>query len=85
MDVFHAVNLCINKGFTKMWMEVDALLLINLLTFDIYENVDTFYLHKETKQLLGQIKFSISHILREDNKCVDYSANLGYFLLFITI
>lgn len=84
MIVFHVVNLCIITGFINVWLKVNALLLINLLTYNNHQNVDIFYLLKETKSLLGHINLSISHILQEGNKCPNDLTNLGSLLPYLT-
>lgn len=61
----------------EIWLKLNVLLLINFLATNIIENANICYLLNETKHLLSQVDFIVTHVLREYNSCVDYLANLG--------
>lgn len=81
--ILHGLNVASNLSFIKLWIEVDALLVINILHkgFSLLPNV--FYLVKRISALLKIFEYKISHIFREGNKCVDWLANNGAYLLNI--
>ncbi|KAI0493542.1 hypothetical protein KFK09_023660 [Dendrobium nobile] len=77
----HALNLglkiCANKGFNCIWIEVDAMLLIQIIKNTVHGNPQIFYLIRKIKMLLSNVIYSISHIFREANTCADWLAKRG--------
>lgn len=53
MAIFKAINNCITKAFKTVWLEVDDILLINLLTSDNKGNMTlTIYLRRQSNYLV---------------------------------
>ncbi|KAI0511114.1 hypothetical protein KFK09_011737 [Dendrobium nobile] len=71
------VKLCQSLGFTNIWIEVDALLLIQYISGNSSYNPTNFYKIREIKLALSGMNYSISHILREGNAVADALAKLG--------
>ncbi|KAI0511688.1 hypothetical protein KFK09_012320 [Dendrobium nobile] len=71
------VKLCQSLGFTNIWIEVDALLLIHYISGNSSYNPTNFYKIREIKLALSGMNYSISHILREGNAVADALAKLG--------
>lgn len=60
-----------------MWLEIDALILVDLLKSDQLRNAELFYLLKDTTTILSSFTYKVSHILLEGTACADFLANLG--------
>ncbi|KAL0923148.1 hypothetical protein M5K25_007196 [Dendrobium thyrsiflorum] len=67
--LFYGLNLCVSLGIDNIWIEVDALYMLNYFT----DNKDRVNI----KQLLRSLNVKISHIHREGNACADWFANVG--------
>lgn len=75
--VYLAVKIYVDKGFNNIWLEVDALLLVDFLQKDKHGNAKNFYLLKDRKILMANLSFKITHIYHEGNACANFLANLG--------
>ncbi|PKU64272.1 Putative ribonuclease H protein [Dendrobium catenatum] len=81
LAILKALNICLYSGFFKIWLEVDALLVINCLSAEHSGNFDTFYILKDIKKMLSHLDYKISHIWREGNAAADFLAKNGAVLL----
>ncbi|PKU77129.1 Putative ribonuclease H protein [Dendrobium catenatum] len=77
MAIYKALQLCLSSGYFKIWLEVDAILVINCLAADYIGNFDTFYILKDIKKMLSHLDYKISHIWREGNSAADFLAKNG--------
>ncbi|XP_020679019.1 uncharacterized protein LOC110097117 [Dendrobium catenatum] len=73
----YGIDICNKLGFVNVWIEVDAHLIIQILNNQGLVNHHNFYLLRKIKKSLSNINYTISHIFREDNACVDWLSNLG--------
>lgn len=76
-----AINVAIEKGWSKIWMECDSSLVVQA-----YSNPDIFPLKIRTKwknciQLSSSFDFRISHVFREGNHCPDKLASFGVIMV----
>ncbi|PKU72524.1 Putative ribonuclease H protein [Dendrobium catenatum] len=85
-NLLYGIQLCLSLGINNIWVEVDALLLIQYVNGYSMNNPNIFYKIWDIKNCLSRINFSISHILHEGNAVADGLAKLGCamndFLLF---
>lgn len=75
MAIFKALTICMDRNFHNVWLEVDASLLINILSNDNKGNTDIYY--QKTKYMLFKTNCFISHIFREGNKYADFLVRMG--------
>ncbi|XP_028553892.1 uncharacterized protein LOC114580467 [Dendrobium catenatum] len=73
----YGIHLCLSLGLNKIWVEVDALLLIQYISGNLKNNPNNFYMIRDIKHCLSRINFSISHIMREGNAVADGLAKMG--------
>lgn len=67
--IHNVIKIYLAKVYIKIWLEVDALFHINFLTTNKMGNDDIFYLLKDSKPLLSQASYLVTHILREPLLC----------------
>ncbi|KAL0295036.1 UNVERIFIED_CONTAM: putative ribonuclease H protein [Sesamum angustifolium] len=73
--VLRGLSICLEKGFSKVWLELDALHVIYLIFRQIR---GAWYIQNMLQHIqiyLTQMKVRISHIFREGNQAADYFAN----------
>ncbi|PKU83698.1 Putative ribonuclease H protein [Dendrobium catenatum] len=77
MAIFKALQICSSSGYFKIWIEVDAMLVINSIFSYQNDNFDTFYVLKDIKKMLSHLDYKFSHIWREGNSGADFIAKTG--------
>ncbi|KAL0918430.1 hypothetical protein M5K25_010439 [Dendrobium thyrsiflorum] len=77
LALLYGLNVCMRFGISKVWIEVDVMLVIYLINRKNFDNPNNFYILKNIKNLLCKLDFKISHIHREANVAADFLANLG--------
>ncbi|KAL0303262.1 UNVERIFIED_CONTAM: putative ribonuclease H protein [Sesamum radiatum] len=72
--VLRGLGICLKKGFSKVWLELDALYIIHLISKQVR---GAWYIQNMLQhiQYLQQMEVRISHIFREENQAADYFAN----------
>ncbi|KAL0325030.1 UNVERIFIED_CONTAM: putative ribonuclease H protein [Sesamum radiatum] len=73
--VLRGFGICLEKGFSKVWFELDALHVIHLIFRQVR---GVWYIQNMLQHIqiyLKQIEVRISHIFREGNQATDYFAN----------
>ncbi|PKU78391.1 Putative ribonuclease H protein [Dendrobium catenatum] len=75
--LIYGISICIKLGFNRVWIEVDAMLILHYLNSSKLFNAENFYLIRQLKQDLSNINFKITHIFHEGNGCADALAKLG--------
>ncbi|PKU78122.1 Putative ribonuclease H protein [Dendrobium catenatum] len=71
------LDLCINYGYNDVWVELDALFIVQSITEGATGNANYFYLLRKVKNRIKEMNVTISHIYREGNGCADWLANWG--------
>ncbi|KAI0498490.1 hypothetical protein KFK09_019378 [Dendrobium nobile] len=71
------LQVCSNLGFNFIWIEVDAALLIQIISNAIPGNPENYYRIRKLKLSLTKFHYHISHIFREANSCADWLAKYG--------
>ncbi|PKU71529.1 Putative ribonuclease H protein [Dendrobium catenatum] len=84
MALFQALKITLSMGILRVWIEVDALLVLHFLNPENNGNVENFYTLREIKGMLSHMDYVISHIGREGNACADFLARLGDGLAALT-
>ncbi|XP_028555738.1 uncharacterized protein LOC114580936 [Dendrobium catenatum] len=77
MALHYGLNICIKMGITFVWIEVDAMLLIQIINNVVHGSPQNFYLIKKIKNSLTFVNFYISHIYWEVNVSADWLAKKG--------
>lgn len=72
-----ALDWCLGNGFSKIWLDIDALFLVHLINFNNGGSDDPFYFLNDVTNIITKLVFKISHIYREGNTCADHLASLG--------
>ncbi|KAL0444924.1 UNVERIFIED_CONTAM: putative ribonuclease H protein [Sesamum latifolium] len=73
--LLRGLQLCTKKGFTRIWIELDALHVIRLISS---QNIGSWYLQSDIQKIrfyLAQLETKISHIILEGNQAADFLAN----------
>ncbi|KAL0291521.1 UNVERIFIED_CONTAM: putative ribonuclease H protein [Sesamum angustifolium] len=73
--VLRGIGICLEKGFSKVWLELDALHVIHLIFRQVR---GAWYIQNMLQHIqiyLKQTEVRISHIFREGNQAADYFAN----------
>ncbi|EOY25447.1 Uncharacterized protein TCM_016753 [Theobroma cacao] len=70
--------LCKERHIEKLWIEMDALAVIQLIPHSQKGSHDIRYLLESIKKCLNSISYRISHIFREGNQAADFLSNEGH-------
>ncbi|WRX16205.1 Reverse transcriptase domain - like 10 [Theobroma cacao] len=70
--------LCKEYHIEILWIEMDALAVIQLIQYSQKGSHDIRYLLESIRKCLSCISYRISHIFREGNQAADYLANEGH-------
>ncbi|EOY25451.1 Uncharacterized protein TCM_016759 [Theobroma cacao] len=70
--------LCKERHIENLWIEMDALAVIQLIQHSQKGSHDIRYLLESIRKCLSCISYRISHIFREGNQAADYLANEGH-------
>ncbi|WRX08911.1 Ribonuclease H domain - like 2 [Theobroma cacao] len=70
--------LCRDYGISRVWIEMDAMVVIQMLKKGHHGSHDSRYVLASINKLLTQFSYRISHIPREGNQAADLLANLGH-------
>lgn len=70
--------LCRDYGISRVWIEMDAMVVIQMLKKGHHGSHDSRYVLASINKLLTQFSYRISHIPREGNQATDLLANLGH-------
>ncbi|PKU62487.1 Putative ribonuclease H protein [Dendrobium catenatum] len=79
--IIYGISMCINLGYNRIWIEVDAMLILHYINNNSLFNAENYYLIRQMKQDLSNNNYKISHIYREGNGCADALAKVGCNLL----
>ncbi|KAI3443768.1 hypothetical protein Pfo_000433 [Paulownia fortunei] len=79
--VLRGLMLAIERGFTRIWIEVDSKLVVQLLTGNSMANWTHQSFITRDRSLLRGVEYKITHLLREGNKVADCLANMACILL----
>ncbi|PKU68850.1 Putative ribonuclease H protein [Dendrobium catenatum] len=69
--IIYGISICIKLGYNRIWIEIDAMLLLHYINNNSLFNAENYYLIRHLKQDLSNINYKISHIYREGNICAD--------------
>ncbi|KAL0310201.1 UNVERIFIED_CONTAM: putative ribonuclease H protein [Sesamum calycinum] len=69
------LSICLEKGFSKVWLELDALHVIHHISRQVRGDWYIQNMLQHIQIYLKQIEVRISHIFREGNQAADYFAN----------
>ncbi|EOY08713.1 Uncharacterized protein TCM_023790 [Theobroma cacao] len=78
LALYRGLVLCREYNITRLWIEMDAMVVIRLLQENYRGLYDIRYLLVTIRQLLSQFFFCISHIYREGNQAADLLVNMGH-------
>lgn len=83
--ILYGLTVASNLGISKLWIEIDALIVINILSkvFSYFPSI--YYIVKRIITSLNLFDYKISHIMREGNKYADWLANNGTSLLNLKV
>ncbi|EOY19103.1 Uncharacterized protein TCM_043836 [Theobroma cacao] len=70
--------LCQENNISRLWIEMDAMIVIQMLKEGHIGSHDSRYLWASIRQQLKLFSFRISHIHREGNQAADWLANRGH-------
>ncbi|PKU72744.1 Putative ribonuclease H protein [Dendrobium catenatum] len=71
------LELCIKYGCNYVWIELDAMFIVQSIKDGATRNANYFYLFRKVKNIMNEMNVFISHIYMEDNVCADWLANRG--------
>ncbi|KAL0462889.1 UNVERIFIED_CONTAM: putative ribonuclease H protein [Sesamum latifolium] len=74
--LFRGLQISLEKGFPRVWIELDALNTIHLLSAQFKGVWHLQVLLQKIKKLLLCLETKVTHIYREGNQAADYYANL---------
>ncbi|KAL0453401.1 UNVERIFIED_CONTAM: putative ribonuclease H protein [Sesamum latifolium] len=78
LQAFHrGLQICLEKVFTRIWVEVDANHIIHLISKHLQGASYLQTLLHNIRSILAQLEIKISHIYREGNQAADHLANLA--------
>ncbi|PIM97453.1 hypothetical protein CDL12_30077 [Handroanthus impetiginosus] len=75
--IHRGLYLCVAKGFTKIWIEMDSQLAVQLIQSDQHGSWKIHHLLDGIRQLMRHFPIRISHIFREGNRPADFLANMA--------
>ncbi|WRX28180.1 Reverse transcriptase domain - like 10, partial [Theobroma cacao] len=70
--------LCQERHIDNLWIEMDALVVIQMILRSQKGSHDIRYLLESIRKCLRGISYRISHIFREGNQAADFLSNTGY-------
>ncbi|EOY34747.1 Uncharacterized protein TCM_042327 [Theobroma cacao] len=70
--------LCKDRNIEKLWIEMDALVVIQMIQQSKKGSHDIRYLLASIRKCLSFFSFRISHIFREGNQAADFLSNKGH-------
>ncbi|PKU67262.1 Putative ribonuclease H protein [Dendrobium catenatum] len=71
------LELCIKYSCNYVWIELDAMFIVQSIKDETTGNANYFYLFRKVKNIMNEMNVFISHIYREGNVCADWLANRG--------
>ncbi|PKU66990.1 Putative ribonuclease H protein [Dendrobium catenatum] len=74
------LELCIKYGCNSVWIELDAMFIVQSIKDGATGNANYFYLFRKVKIIMNEMNVFISHIYREGNVCADWLANRSFTL-----
>ncbi|EOY06960.1 Uncharacterized protein TCM_021522 [Theobroma cacao] len=78
MALHRGLLLCIDHNVTRLWIEMDAKVAVQMINEGHQGSSRTRYLLASIHRCLSGISFRISHIFREGNQAADHLSNQGY-------
>lgn len=85
MGVVLAVEIVVDKGWNHLWLECDSAIVVQAFSSRIRIPWTLVNRWNKCLQLVTNIKFGVSHILREGNVYADKIASFGIDQVFLTI
>lgn len=79
------LQICIERGFNNIWIELDALAIIQLILKPYQGAWQHQTLLQRIRAYLGLLETRITHIYREGNQAADFLANLACTSQHLTI
>ncbi|WRX28178.1 Reverse transcriptase domain - like 10 [Theobroma cacao] len=76
--LLHGLLLCKERHIEKLWIEMDALVAIQLIQHFKKGPHDISYLLESIRMCLSSFSYRISHIFRERDQAADYLSNEGH-------
>ncbi|KAJ6684500.1 RETROTRANSPOSON UNCLASSIFIED-LIKE PROTEIN [Salix purpurea] len=77
LTLYHGLNICKDRGIGRVWIEMDALSVINLVQNRCIGSWEVCYSLQGIYDCLDSFQFHLSHIYREGNQVADHLAALG--------
>ncbi|KAJ6713550.1 RETROTRANSPOSON UNCLASSIFIED-LIKE PROTEIN [Salix purpurea] len=77
LTLYHCLNICKDRGIGRVWIEMDALSVINLVQNRCIGSWEVCYSLQGIYDCLDSFQFHLSHIYREGNQVADHLADLG--------
>ncbi|KAJ6714204.1 RETROTRANSPOSON UNCLASSIFIED-LIKE PROTEIN [Salix viminalis] len=77
LTLYHGLRICKDRGISKVWIEMDALSVINLVQNRCIGSWEVCYSLQGIYDCLNSFQFHLSHIYREGNQVADHLAALG--------
>ena len=84
MGVVLAVEIVVDKGWNHLWLECDSAIVVQAFSSRIRIPWTLVNRWNKCLQLVTNIKFGVSHILREGNVYADKIASFGIDQVFLT-
>ncbi|EOY16830.1 Uncharacterized protein TCM_035716 [Theobroma cacao] len=78
LALYKGLILCRDYGISHLWIEMDALVVIQMLTGRYRGSHDSRYLLANIQNLHNYFSYKLSHIFQEGNQAADLLVNLGY-------
>ncbi|EOY13984.1 RNase H family protein [Theobroma cacao] len=78
MALYRGLLLCIEHNVRRLWIEMDAKVVIQMIHRGHKGSAQIRYLLASIRKCLSVISFRISHIHREGNQAADLLSNQGY-------
>ncbi|KAB5533656.1 hypothetical protein DKX38_016742 [Salix brachista] len=75
--LYHGLNICKDRGIGRVWIEMDALSVINLVQNRCIGSWDVCYSLQGIYDCLNFFQFHLTHIYREGNQVADHLVVLG--------
>ncbi|KAL6493350.1 hypothetical protein OROGR_033109 [Orobanche gracilis] len=75
--IWRGLQLCLDKGFHKIWVEVDSSTALNLIRRNFTAHWECRLIIDKIHILLNKLDVRFSHIFREGNSVADFLANQG--------